>query len=318
MTVRVYRSTDSSAPVLTGQAGALVTLLDAVLVNGYGSKSAAGWTKPYSGTNKAAYRNNSTTGTGAYLRVDDNITSYFHRAYVTGYSAMTTIDAGTDAVPSGTQTYGGWGKSNTQDATARPWVIVADEFRFYIFVRTGENGSDWATGFFGDIVSYKAADAYRAMIMCRYTTNGVSSMNYNYDYLPYFGGSQSGMGGGQNGVSLLRDHTGSANPRTAGLHTDAFKAQAPTSVSNAFWSGSLGMPYPAPVNNGIMIAPVWVHHAGNVVRGHMPGLWAPLHSRGPADGDTFTGTGALAGKTFEVFNVYMNGQLVIETSDTWS
>jgi hypothetical protein len=34
MTVRVYRSTDASAPVLTGQVGSLTALLDAVLVNG--------------------------------------------------------------------------------------------------------------------------------------------------------------------------------------------------------------------------------------------------------------------------------------------
>ena len=41
MTVRVYKSTDGSAPVLTGQAGSLTTLLDAVLVNGYGAATAA-------------------------------------------------------------------------------------------------------------------------------------------------------------------------------------------------------------------------------------------------------------------------------------
>lgn len=147
MTVRVYRSTDGSAPVLTGQAGSLVTLLDAVLVNGYGTKSAAGWTKPYSGTSKAVYRNNTTTGTGSYLRVDDNASSYFHRAYITGYETMSGVDTGTNAFPSSTTSQSAWGKSATQDATARQWVIVADEFRFYIFVRTGESGSDWASGF---------------------------------------------------------------------------------------------------------------------------------------------------------------------------
>lgn len=42
MTVRVYRWDDASAPTLTGQLGSLITLLDAVLVNGYGSKTAAG------------------------------------------------------------------------------------------------------------------------------------------------------------------------------------------------------------------------------------------------------------------------------------
>lgn len=318
MTVRVYRSTDSSAPVLTGQVGSLVTLLDAVLVNGYGAKSAAGWTKPYSGTNKAVYRNNSTTGTGSYLRVDDNITSYAYRAYVNGFAAMTGVDTGTDAFPSSTLTYSVWGKSATQDATARPWVIVADKFRFYIFVRGSENGSDWANGFFGDIISYKAADAYRAMLACRYSTSGVSSLTYQYDELGYMISHSMGFAG-RNSTSLPRDHTGGGSPRTAATHTDAFKVLGPASSNaSAFWAGSAGMPYPAGVNNGIFVAPVWVHHPTSIVRGHMPGLWAPLHNRGPADGDTFSGTGALAGKTFEVFNIYSLGQLVVETSDTWS
>ncbi|MGE3907973.1 MAG: hypothetical protein AB7K36_01385, partial [Chloroflexota bacterium] len=56
-TTRIYRSTDSGAPVLTGQAGSLLNLLDKCLVDGYGSKAAAGWSRPYTGTNKTAYRN---------------------------------------------------------------------------------------------------------------------------------------------------------------------------------------------------------------------------------------------------------------------
>ena len=51
----VYRSDDASAPVITGTAGDLVMALDAILVNGYGAKSAAGWTIAYTGANKRAY-----------------------------------------------------------------------------------------------------------------------------------------------------------------------------------------------------------------------------------------------------------------------
>ena len=54
MTVRIYKSTDSGAPTLTGQAFSLISLLLACLVDGYGSKAAAGWTKPYTGTNLAS------------------------------------------------------------------------------------------------------------------------------------------------------------------------------------------------------------------------------------------------------------------------
>jgi hypothetical protein len=60
MTVRVYRSTDASAPVLTGQVGSLTALLDAVLVNGYGALSAAGWTIAQTTTNKRGYKQNTS------------------------------------------------------------------------------------------------------------------------------------------------------------------------------------------------------------------------------------------------------------------
>lgn len=317
MTVRVYRSTDASAPVLTGQAGSLVALLDACLVNGYGALAAAGWTKPFTGTNKAAFRNNSTTGTGMYLRVDDNVTSYFHRAYVTGYETMSAMDTGTNGIPaSHTLNYSGWGKSNTQDATARPWVIVADEFRFYIAIQTGENGSDWVVNFCGDIISYKPTDAYRFALSSRYSTNGAYYMTYNYDYLPRMNGNGNNFAGDTT-ITMVRDHLGAGNPRQCALHTDNYKSVPNNQNIYGYTAGTYGLTYPSPVNNGIFLAPIWIHH-NPVVRGHLPGLWCPCHNRGPANNDTFSGTGALAGKTFEVFNVYSVGQLVIETSDTWS
>ena len=56
MGVTVYRFDDAGAPTLSAAAGALISVLDACLVNGYGAKPAAGWTKAFSGTNQAAYR----------------------------------------------------------------------------------------------------------------------------------------------------------------------------------------------------------------------------------------------------------------------
>lgn len=322
MPVRVLRSTDTSAPVLTGQAGSLITLLDACLVTGYGTQSPLGWTKAFSGTNKAAYRNDAATGTGTYLRVQDDQAGY-GRAYVTGYEAMTTVDAGTGPFPSATQIYAGWGKSNTADATARPWVVIGDQYRFYLFVQTGENSSDWASAYFGDIFSYKAADAYRALLASRYTTSGISSMAYYTDYLAFIDGPSSANYAGRANTSMPRDHAGIAGPKSCGFHTDNFKATAGSAAinSSSFYAGAPanGLAYPNGVNNGLILAPIWVHHSSpNVVRGHMPGLWAPMHSRPLANNDTFSGAGALAGKTFEAFNVYNGGQLIVETSDTWS
>src|SRR4051794_557415 len=48
----IYRSTDTNAPVLFGGQGSLISLLDAILVNGYGSSFATG-TITNDGTNVA-------------------------------------------------------------------------------------------------------------------------------------------------------------------------------------------------------------------------------------------------------------------------
>lgn len=45
MGIKVYRSDDASAPVLTGMAGTLINVLDACLVNGYGTRTVTSMTR---------------------------------------------------------------------------------------------------------------------------------------------------------------------------------------------------------------------------------------------------------------------------------
>lgn len=45
MAIKIYRSTDAGAPSLTGQAGSMITVLDAVLVNGYNTVSVTSITR---------------------------------------------------------------------------------------------------------------------------------------------------------------------------------------------------------------------------------------------------------------------------------
>lgn len=202
--VRYYTSAMSGAPVLSGTAGALIAVLDACLVSGFGNKSIdslvvsggiatanigsghdfaegdvlrisgatpaglnsdwrlasvtatsvtwsvegcgiadgtatgtittlrapAGWEKVFSdGGNRAAYRSlRHAEHFGQVLYVDDTGAS---TARVIGYSSMASIDAGSNPFPTADQLSGGghWGKSQTADATARPWRLVADHQR---------------------------------------------------------------------------------------------------------------------------------------------------------------------------------------------
>lgn len=316
-TVRVLRSTDASAPTLSGTTGSLITLLDACLVNGYGSSTPLGWTKPYSGANLAAYRMSATEGTGGYLRVDDSLTTT-NAVYtrLAGYVTMSAISTGTDTFPA-TANYMGLRKSNTADTTTRPWIMVGDETRFYLMIQNGDSAgaSVWDITFFGDIVSYIDNDAYKQLLACRYNTGTTfpNPTDSYFGYMEYYSYSS------RTSKQMPRNHAGAAGAISVGNHTDSFKATV--SSYNSFWGGAGGqLAYPNVAGNSLFMGPVWVHQATTtpyVVRGHMPGLWCPFHTRPLANNETFTGVGALAGKSFEAFHTQQGGELILEMSNTW-
>lgn len=320
MTVRVFRSTDTSAPVLTNALGSLIGILDACLVNGYGSggsaKAPAGWTKPYASTNKGVYL--PAAGTRLPMRVDHSAATYYARVY--GAESFSTVDAGLALFPLAAQVSGGltW-QLTTNTAANRPWVLVADERTMYLFVNVdaGTPGA-WVGHMFGDFFSYRAGDAYNSMVIgavvqstsistaCRLPDVGVATGHY------------CARGYAQTG--------GSVNFLTA---TDNY---AYTDIYGRSFGNSNSNPaYPNPVNNEFVLSQALVSET--VVRGRFRGLWgsifqsALLKSNSVARGDTVPGAGLLAGRTFEV--VYLsdyNGNasssaagacMLIETSNTW-
>lgn len=160
---RFFASTDTGAPVLTGQVGSLISLLKACLVGtagvaygtGGSAKSAAGWTNAYEniGANKIAFRNSvAAGGTGCYLRVADNggMTGGAREASCRLYFTMSDVDTGTDPTPTVAQYSDGLiaRKSGTTDSTAREWFLAADERTLYLSVKEttrSDTGSTWST-----------------------------------------------------------------------------------------------------------------------------------------------------------------------------
>lgn len=308
MTVNVYRFDDASAPVLSASPGALIGVLSACLVDGYGSKSGAGWTKTV-GTNVAAYRQGAL-GSGMSLRVNNSSSVGYAR--VVGYESMTDVDTGTNAFPTAAQIAGGlyMTLSNTTDATARPWVLAADSGRFYLWV--GYNVTT-TTGlatvayepmyFFGDIISYKPGDAFPTMLLANVT----SSVSVNEM------AGTSLMGALLVGHYMSRSHTSAVGAVQVGKYAD-------TSISMSA-IGNGGSAYPDPVTGSFRVGRIYVS-TGAVVstRGHLPGLWAPLGMMVGAPGDTFSGAGNTAGRSFLLLDSQSSGtrgRVALETSDTW-
>jgi hypothetical protein len=314
--MRVYRSSDASAPALRGNTpGDLINLLDKCLVTGYGSKAAAGWTKPYTGTNLAVFRNGAGSN-GMYLRVDDTSTAATNRAArVRGFEAMSDVNTGTpQPFPTEVQQSGGgywWTKyTSSTAANAREWIVWADEKRFYIYIDNypEQTTQEYNNSFygFGDILSYKTGDATHTFLLHDPSTSAP------YTSQQYFN-QPSSLSGAHGSLHMARRFDQLGSPVAMGWHSDYVKQTATM--------GSGGVSYPHGPDGALLMAPVFCHDPTSSpynIRGVFPGLWAHCHASSIFGHlDTFSGQGDLAGREFIVIRGGSSSSIIVETSDTW-
>lgn len=288
--------TSTSAPAFTGQPGSMISVLDYCLTD---STYGIGWTKVYTGTNLAAYRQPSGTNQ-FYLYVDD---SAGQNAVLRGYESMTSISAGTGAFPTTAQTSSGryFYKSITGDSTQRGWYFISNGKIFYLIGLTGSSSYDGGL-VFGDFISYKASDVYGTVLIANSGANANSSGIALYALASNMTTANSAF--------IARSYTQIGSSMHANHFSDIVR-------SSSAGMGANGYPYPDPVSGGLILAPVYINEPSvGSVRGVLPGIWDPMHNKPFATGDTFTGTNELNGKTFEVSSL-AGGQVVFETSDTW-
>ncbi|AHB12065.1 tail assembly protein [Xylella phage Sano] len=316
MTVRVYSSSDADAPVLRGNTpGDLINVLEKCLVTGYGSKAGAGWTKPFAGTNVAAFKQGPGSN-GMYLRVDDTSTATSYRkAKVVGYEVMTDVNTGSPSPfptlaqnPQG----GNWFThySSGSVANPRPWTIIADEMFFWLLLTTyPESGTQYYRECyaFGDIIPFKPGDTTHTILL---QNDSPDSPNSSEQY-PFQGYSISSAMNRYR-LSVARDFTNLGGPITLGWHNDMTKG-------NSSW-GNGNLSYPHGPDGGLYLSPVWAHNP-NVgpysIRGIMPGIWVHCHYFGILpDGALVEGQGELAGKQF-LHRVHYQNSALFEISDTW-
>jgi hypothetical protein len=296
---------------ITGEVGSLITALDAILVTGQG------WTKSFSGTNKAVYR--APSGNQLYLRVDDNGPGAggAKEARITGYETMSDVDTGTGPFPTAAQGVGGVAmvavrKSVSADSTARSYKAWADSRTIMFFCSTGDQATEYRTFMFGEIYSFVNSDSYRTAICGRAAENSGTLNNER------LGTYQATIGTAGSGFFVARGHTGLSTSVLMGRHTDQAKSTVDGFIG--------GVPYPNPADGGLVLGRIWLHDLVTSpiqgIRGRIRGLWVPFHAAASYnDGDTFSGTGELAGKTFELVKTFgsaggVSGVAVIETSNT--
>lgn len=291
MTMIYKSSTDAGVPTLTGAVGSLITLLDYLLV------TTLSWTKEYSGTNTASYR--PASGNRFYLGVDDTGTL---NARVRGFETMTAagvaVASGTGPFPTDTQlSGGGYICKGPNTSTTSPWWFASDGTLFYLSITVATYPSLFT---FGDFESYKAADAYNTMIAAEDNAN-----YYQRGIACTYVGATA-----QQGSFVTRSHTQLGGSVTSGRTVDSLYG-SPTTL------GSVGAPYPSTIEGALILGKIRVSEPTTQIRGELPGLWNPAHARPLGDGDSFAGSGDFAGRTFIARNVGSNGQVIVETSDTW-
>ena len=314
MAVTVYRWDDPDAPVLSNpSAGSLIGVLDACLVNGYTGKSGAGWTKAFSGTKLAAYRQGA--GSMCYLRVYDGTGTF--KVRMRGYESMTDIDTGGNPFPTTTQlasgVYAAIGTSTTP--ANKPWIVVADNKRFYLWVGASlttavdiSTSTTWqALFFFGDIISFRPGDTYCCQIM------GSDSASNGTERFGLAGALTSVIAGS----FIARDAAQAAGSVNNSKYFDYHgSSSSPTMGSTACAA------YPDPVSGGINLSRIHVSNGATVrgIRGRLPGVFAPLNALPGNNGDTFSGVGDLDGRTFILLDCgssTIRCRVALETSDTW-
>lgn len=233
-----------------------------------------GWTKPYSGTNKAAYQGNTVLGTGCLLRMDDSGTAVTR---VVGYETMSNVDTGTGKFPTETQLSGGSYFSKSNNTSARAWWLIGDDQGFYWTCQY--NGTNWQTSFFGDMRTvYGNPDAYRCMLHgCGAATSP--------SYISYLSGSTYNQMWIQRNYTLLTDTAAKATLIGPGNYSGG-SSQAP----------ALYFIYPPTVAGaGILgVKPVFVGEYQGQIRGAMPGYVALLS-------DTRTHADFSAGKLLTLY-----------------
>lgn len=310
---KIYQSTDAGAPTLTGQAGSFLSILNAVLVNGYGSKAPAGWSKPFADvSNTGSFRQGG--GNRIYMDVADNATggSYgpnVQEAAFFGYEAMTAPGTGTGKFSYTTASL--YQKSVSADGTARRWLCFADDATLYFFGMNGQNNDIapyWNCCQFGEFYSYVTNDQCRNYIGSRNASGGtvigpeatygasyVNAATVGYALQRAWGGS------GPTGVSM-------------GVHCDAAKGGSNIYVQGGM-AGAVSLS-----DNTQWFSPVYIHESATAtIRGRKKGWWQFCHDNSKIScGQVIQGNNELAGRQFVVVSPVGGGwtAALIEISNT--
>jgi len=338
--LQTFTSGDANAPQLTGESGSLIGLLDAVLVNGYGSKSGLGWLKPIANdSNLGCWQQPS--GSGMTLFVNDaaptgSANGGTREAWGVGYESLVGLTGsvtgtGYGQFPLSSQVVAAMAnngavvirKSNTQNTITRNWMMFGDEYTFYLFVDWNSNGN-YSAYFFGDIFSLSISpDYYKCIIMGRMHSSQVQTSNVDAGdllcmpslttwpctFMPRtFGG---------NGFGIIVNKVGDMGKGTLNINRIIGGGGISNNTGGCEMAGIL--PVSNPSDNSLYLSPIWIAEASfSALRGRLRGIFHLCHPvTNFGDGQIISGANEYAGKTFIIIKQGpSSGMWVVEISAT--
>jgi hypothetical protein len=232
-----------------------------------------GWESPFTGTNKAAYRSLDPTSDGMYLRVDDN--SITGGAASNGYLATTATiqmcETMTDIDTTGGVTHRlFWRKSTTVTSDPKEWFVIGDRKRFWLGIKW--TNDKFMIYFFGDVLPFKAGDAYSSLVAGYSELMGMSYPNTNTDTV-YNSSLSYGASSTVFSVRAARSYT------QVGEYVSGFFTSGGQGNGYAL-SGVSSVLFPNPADNGIFVEPVMFLQVSGTrtLRSRLPGYYFALHA----------------------------------------
>ena len=283
------------------------------------SVSYLGWLEVQSGTNQRDYKQG--PGSNSMIAsINDNGpgAGTGKEARMKGFETSTGLGAGTNQFPTTGLITGGFyviRKSTSLDAVTRGWIIVADQRTWYLFILTGDTAGVYSGSMFGEFYSLvtPTSDPGR-VIICGRTAENNATMTLSTETLSVVGVAP--VAG--NTMVTPRDWQGTQVASLVSKMGDYYLG----AFTGATGNGNIGqLAFPNPADSKIYVVPMWIYNTtvGVLFRGRMRGFYQWGHAAASvADGDTFTGTTDLAGKSFLIIKSGPISDLyVLETSDTW-
>ncbi len=257
---------DAGAPDLTGQNGALYNVLKWALPQ-------LGWTieEDSDDTNyRILFRNNSVTGSGMYLRIQDNASDHSDDARVADVRMFRTppspLTSDTGRVP--TSARSSFGKSNTTNNVVRRWFIVGDDKRFWYFVYAVSDGSGYGSSqmmfFAGDLVEKFPGDKPALLLSGTSTAAFIFSAN-TYTATGYNPTIQGG-------VSMLRNFADTADNPNSGFSFIVRDGYSTPTSGRASYTDT-GNPFGTSVDGLPQISRLWAGENQVLLRGYLPSVY---------------------------------------------